>query len=319
MGFACVAAIYNRQEIYEFRLKNFMKTQSTILKKQQLIGNDIRIIGSRKSGKTTYLASLLRLPKELKTQFPGLKITPTSDDAEELIGKAKNILEKGAVFSGTDIEYGDEPYFSFEIKIPSGKNSPGITLGLNVKDYAGETFECGASPHRESEFQEYVEDWLTAKSWMIMLTDWDARNDTKLYAPALNRLLTELSEQANVNETLNQLRVAVVINKCERGELWPCRLDAEEDLFRVRLKETYKVLKDKLPPSRLRFFACSAFGVMGDSSGQHDPRPNRYIPNDGSSAEFSAYLRDVEAWKPFGLISPLYWLSTGRVFHDESL
>ena len=294
------------------------QNKRTILKKQQLIGNDIRIIGSRNSGKTTYLASLLRLPEELKKQFPGLKITPTSDDAEELIGEAKNILEKGSLLSGTDIKYGDEPYFSFQIQIPTTKNSPGITLGLNVKDYAGETFECAATPDREL-FQEYVEDWLTAKSWMIMLTDWDASNDTKLYAPALNRLLTELSEQANVNETLNQLRVAVVINKCERGELWPCRLDAEEDLFRVRLKETYNVLKDKLPPSRLRFFACSAFGVMGDSSGQHDPRPNRYIPNDGSSAEFSAYLREVDAWKPFGLISPLYWLSTGRVFHDESL
>ncbi|MBE9259399.1 hypothetical protein IQ228_19155 [Dolichospermum sp. LEGE 00246] len=282
------------------------------------MGNDIRIIGSRNSGKTTYLASLLRLPEELKKQFPGLKITPTSDDAEELIGEAKNILEKGSLLSGTDIKYGDEPYFSFQIQIPTTKNSPGITLGLNVKDYAGETFECAATPDREL-FQEYVEDWLTAKSWMIMLTDWDASNDTKLYAPALNRLLTELSEQANVNETLNQLRVAVVINKCERGELWPCRLDAEEDLFRVRLKETYRVLKDKLPPSRLRFFACSAFGVMGDRYGEHDPRPNRYIPNDGSSAEFSAYLREVDAWKPFGLISPLYWLSTGRVFHDESL
>lgn len=261
------------------------QNKRTILKKQQLIGNDIRIIGSRNSGKTTYLASLLRLPEELKKQFPGLKITPTSDDAEELIGEAKNILEKGSLLSGTDIKYGDEPYFSFQIQIPTTKNSPGITLGLNVKDYAGETFECAATPDREL-FQEYVEDWLTAKSWMIMLTDWDASNDTKLYAPALNRLLTELSEQANVNETLNQLRVAVVINKCERGELWPCRLDAEEDLFRVRLKETYRVLKDKLPPSRLRFFACSAFGVMGDRYGEHDPRPNRYIPNDGSSAEF---------------------------------
>ena len=61
--------------------KNY-QTKRTILKKQQSIGNDIRIIGSRKSGKTTYLASLLRLPKELKKQFPGLKITPTSDYAE---------------------------------------------------------------------------------------------------------------------------------------------------------------------------------------------------------------------------------------------
>ncbi|MEA5578253.1 hypothetical protein [Anabaena sp. UHCC 0451] len=292
-------------------------TQSIILKKQQATGNDIRIIGSRKSGKTTYLASLLRLPDELKRQFPGLKITPTSDDAEELIAAAQNILEKGAVFPGTDI--GDEPYFSFQIEIPSSRNSPGITLNLNVKDYAGETFECAATPHQSSDFEEYLEDWLSAQSWMIMLTDWEATNDKKIYAPALNKLLTELSEQAGVNETFKKLRVAVVISKCERGELWPCRLDAEEDLFKVRLKETYKVLKEKLPPSRLRFFACSSFGVMADSYGQHDPRPNRYIPDDGSSAEFIAHLRDVDAWKPFGLISPLYWLSTGRVFHDERL
>ncbi|MFM7370298.1 MAG: hypothetical protein ACKO2Z_21420, partial [Sphaerospermopsis kisseleviana] len=90
-------------------------TQSTVLKlKKQSIGNDIRIIGSRKSGKTTYLASLLRLPDELKKQFPGLKIIPASDDAEELIGAAKNMLEQGAVFAPNDI--GNEPYFSFEIQ-----------------------------------------------------------------------------------------------------------------------------------------------------------------------------------------------------------
>jgi hypothetical protein len=190
-------------------------TQTTILKlKKQSTGNDIRIIGSRKSGKTTYLASLLRLPDELKRQFPGLKITPTSDDAEELIGAAKNILEQGAVFPGTDI--GDEPYFSFTIEIPTFKKSPGIALNLAVKDYAGETFECAAYPTRASEFAEYLEDWLTSPSWMIMLTDWEATNDQKIYAPALYKLLTELSDQAGVNETLKKLRVAVVISKCGR-------------------------------------------------------------------------------------------------------
>ena len=109
------------------------QNKRTILKKQQLIGNDIRIIGSRKSGKTTYLASLLRLPEELKKQFPGLKITPTSDDAEELIGEAKNILEKGSLLSGTDIKYGDEPYFSFQIQIPTTKNLPGITWATCIQ------------------------------------------------------------------------------------------------------------------------------------------------------------------------------------------
>lgn len=296
-----------------------MTQSSTIIKQVQSTRNDIRIIGSRKSGKTTYLASLLRMPDELKRQFPGLTIEPTSDDAEKLIGAAKDILEQGASFTGTDIEYGDEPYFSFEISIPPSKNSPGIKLNLDVKDYSGETFECAVIPHRSSEFEEYLADWLTAKSWMIMLTDWDSNNDTRIYAPALNRLLTELSEQAQVKPALSQLKVAVVISKCERGELWPCRLDPEEDLFKARLKETYQVLKKQLPPERLRFFACSSFGIMEDSLGEHDPRPNRWIPDDGSSAEFSAFLRENKTWKPFGLIAPLYWLTTGRVFHDERL
>ncbi|MBD2136046.1 hypothetical protein H6F32_00240 [Anabaena sp. FACHB-1237] len=292
-------------------------TQSIIIKKPQVTANDIRIIGSRKSGKTTYLASLLRMPEQLKKQFKGLKITAISDDAEDLIGSAKDILEQGAIFTGTDI--GDEPYFAFQISIPATKKSPAITLNLNVKDYSGETFECAAIPQKSSEFEEYLEDWLSAQSWMIMLTDWETENDRKIYAPALKKLLKELSEQSEVNEHLKKLKVAVVMSKCERGELWPCRLDAEEDLFRVRLKETYQVLKENLPPSRLRFFACSSFGVLSNSYGEHDPRPNRWIPDDGSSAEFSAYLRDASIWQPFGLISPLYWLTTGRVFHDERL
>lgn len=65
--------------------------------------------------------------------------------------------------------------------------------------------------------KEYLEDWLNAKSWMILLTDWDYYKDKKIYAPALNKILTELSEQTIVNENLNKLKVAVVISKCERG------------------------------------------------------------------------------------------------------
>ncbi|HLP91201.1 MAG TPA: hypothetical protein VK184_21805 [Nostocaceae cyanobacterium] len=290
---------------------------TSLLSKSQITGNEIRIIGSRKSGKTTYLASLLRFPKELKNKFPELEIIPLTNHAEQLIEMAKNILEQGAIFAGTDI--GDEPFYSFQIKIPASKKSPGITLELSVKDYNGEAFEKAAQLHRLPEFQIYLDDWCTAPSWMIMLTDWEARNDQRIYAPAIKKLLQEVSERAAIQPALNNLRVAVVMTKCERGELWPCRFDPEEDLFKVRLQNTYRVLKENLPPSRLGFFACSAFGVLSDRPMDFDPRPNRYVPGDGSSAEFNTYLRDVSAWKPFGLISPLYWLSTGRLYHDECL
>ena len=151
-----------------------------------------------------------------------------------------------------------------------------------------------------------------------MLTDWRSEQDARLYEPALDRLLRELSERAAVNSKIN-IRIALVMAKCERGELWPGRLDPAEDLFKVRLPKTYRLLTEQLPFNRLHFFACSAFGVLSDRLGDRDPRPNRYVPDDGSSAEFNAYLRDPSAWQPFGLISPIYWLSTGRLLRDERL
>jgi hypothetical protein len=286
--------------------------------KPKVRGSEIQIIGSRRSGKTTYLASLLRCPKELQRQFPQLSITPITDKAEDLIETAKNIIERGAKLAGGSLD-NPPPVYSFQISIPAIKGNTSVTLELNAKDYPGELFDALAEPHRWTTVKPYLEDLWAAQGWMVMLTDWQLERDSRVYEPALKKLLEELIDQAGVKPELRNLRLAVVMTKCERGELWPCRLDPEEDLFKVRLPNTYKLLTRSLPPRRLRFFACSSFGILSDRPGERDPRPNRYIPDDGSSAEFNAYLRDPGAWKPYGLISPIYWLSTGRVFHDERL
>jgi len=297
--------------------KGMLKAIKLPLIKPKVTGNEIRILGSKNAGKTTYLAALLRVPRELQKQFPGLDITPLTDDATRLIEATQNIVEQGGKFSATDI--GNEPDFYFQIKIPATRKASAITLELVVKDYAGELFEMAAQPHKWSELAPYFDDWCTTQSWMIMLTDWQTNKDNREYKPALEKLVNELNERAKVKPELQNLRIAVVMTKCERGELWPCRLDPEDDLFRVRLPQTHRLLTSKLPPHRLRFFACSSFGVLSDLPGDRDPRPNRYVPTDGSSAESNAYLREPDAWKPYGLISPLYWLSTGRVLHDEYL
>jgi hypothetical protein len=273
---------------------------------------EIRIIGPRSSGKTTYLAALLRLPDELKKQFPGLKVIPGTDCGEDLIKLAANTIEKGADLAGTDI--GNEPEFQLSIIIPATKRNSRISLELVAKDYSGEIFKWAAQRHNSSKLEPYLNEWFKAKGLMIMMTDWESENDERLYLPAMVKILSELIDRTKVNPELRDFRIAIVMTKCERGEIWPCRIDPEEDLFRVRLPKTYALLK-KLPKTTRRFFACSTFGVMGD----RDPRPNRYIPSDGSSPELNAYLRDKDAWKPYGLISPLYWLTTGRVFHDECL
>ena len=286
---------------------------ASTVRRSKTFGNEIRIIGSRKAGKTTYLSALLRLPDELKREFPGLEIIPTSTESVNLIEAAKNIIERGDKLTGTSLD--EDPTYNFQINLPS---TAGISLELVVKDYPGELFEWMGQPQRRAVVQPYLDDWFTAQGWLIMLTDWEIEKDNRLYAPAVTRLLEEFFERSRIHKELRNLRIAVVMTKCERGELWPCRLDAEEDLFRVRLPKTYSILK-KMPSNQCKFFACSAFGVMSDRPGDRDPRPNRYIPDDGSSAEFNACLRDASAWKPYGLIAPIYWLSTGRIFHDERL
>jgi Double-GTPase 1 len=277
---------------------------------------EIRIIGPRNSGKTTYLSALLRLPDQFKKQFQGLRITAHTEEGENLISLSKNIIEMGAKLSATDI--GNEPEYHFSITVPSSKNGASIPLELLAKDFAGEIFESAASSISSIDLEPYFDDWFSSEGLMIMMTDWQAEKDERVYAPAITRILSEWSDRSKVNSALKSMRIAVVMTKCERGEIWPCRIDPEEDLFRVRLPETYTLLK-KIPTSNRHFFACSAFGVMSDVPGEKDPRPNRYIPSDGSSAEFNAYLRDKDAWKPYGLISPIYWLTTGRIFHDECL
>lgn len=114
----------------------------------------------------------------------------------------------------------------------------------------------------------------------------------------------------DTHERGNDLRLAVAMSKCERGEIWPGRLDPEADLFDVHLPKTKSVL-EKIPPKNLRFYAISTFGVLG----RNNPRPNR-IEEWGTDGRNSV-LREANRWQPYNMISPLYWLSTGRSMkHD---
>ncbi len=108
------------------------------------------------------------------------------------------------------------------------------------------------------------------------------------------------------HERSNDLRIAVAMSKCERGELWPGRLDPEIDLFDVHLPKTKATLCRKIPPKNLQFYAISTFGVLR----RNDPRPNR-VDELGREGYLSV-LREPSHWRPYGMISPLYWLSKGK-------
>ncbi len=136
--------------------------------------------------------------------------------------------------------------------------------------------------------------------WLIMLPGWEDEDDN--YSGVVE-ILTKLIDDS---DRLEDLRLAVAMSKCERGELWPGRIEPEIDLFQKRLTRTRSILRKKIPRKNLRFYALSTFGVLDP---ERDPRPNRIsIPGDKEGA----VLRYPGLWKPYNMIAPLYWLNTGK-------
>jgi hypothetical protein len=267
------------------------------------MGN-ICIIGPRASGKTTYLAALAYKNRMMK-KSKGFKIVPLNDDSRKLAEKAENIICQGESVEPTVIgeaiqTVDDLPYYSFNLEIKRFVFSQPESFHLNVRDYPGEVFEQIADQNSsDSVYEEFINECLMKDvvGCLILLTAWDKGADS-----FYSRVMSRFMELMDVHDRANDLRLAVVMSKCERGELWPGRLDPETDLFGVHLRQTKETLREKITPENLRFYALSTFGVLHRT----DPRPNR-IDEQGKSRKASV-LRDAPHWQPYNMIEPLYWL-----------
>ena len=270
------------------------------------MGN-IRVIGPRNAGKTTYLAGLAywhqnrNVNKGKKT----LEIRPINDETEELATKAENIILEAADLEPTRMftrTIDDLPSYSFQIEVKQSFKSP-QTINLAARDYPGEVFEQLETGIQDPLHKEFMEECLTkdVEGCLILLSDWGVRTD-RFY----KRVFSQFLEVLDRYDRTTDLRLAIAISKCERGEIWPGRLDPELDIFEAHLPTTTDLLKSKVAGENLQFFAMSTFGVLHRT----DPRPNRVemLGADGSRA----VLREPSKWKPYGIVDPLYWLSTGR-------
>lgn len=274
------------------------------------MGN-IRVIGPRGSGKTTYLAALAYWPDKKRTanQAKSYTIQALNDETRELADKAENIIREGGSLEPTTVQGGIDslPFYLFQIEI---KTFWGIEkVNLSVRDYPGEIFEELESGSNNPLSEEFIEECLMqdVKGCLILLTEWKKGTD-RFYS----RVLKRFTDLIDSHDRAKNLRIAVAMSKCERGELWPGRLEPEIDLFDVHLPETKAILQAKIQPENLRFYAISTFGVLQ----RNDPRPNR-VDEWGTDGRSSA-LRKASAWRPYGMISPLYWLSTGKRMRDDA-
>lgn len=271
------------------------------------MGN-IVIIGPRRSGKTTYLAALAYLPalRSRKGKHNNFKIQPLNDESRDLAENAENIIVEGATFEPTVIGgklqgVDDLPYYSFQLQVKQGLFTKTENIQLNVRDYPGEVFEKIADRNLSDDIhREFIDECLMPDiaGCLILLTHWEHGTD-KFY----NRVMSQFIKLMDEKQRTHDLKLAVVMSKCERGELWPGRIDPETDLFGIHLPRTKTILTDNINPKNLHFYALSTFGVLH----KNDPRPNR-IDQAGSNGSESV-LREPNSWQPYNLIQPLYWLS----------
>jgi len=271
--------------------------------------SNICVIGPRGSGKTSYLAALAYFPEQQinsgrKSSF---KVQPLTDDAREIAEKAESLIMEGASLEPTQIgekirTVHDLPLYSFKLEVkPLLRQAEEIVL--TVRDYPGEIFDEISLGTKNPLYQEFIDECLMKDvvGCLLLLSDWEAGADRHY-----SRVMQQFTELMDVNQRLTDLRIAVAMSKCERGELWSGRLDPETDLFGIHLPKTYKILKTRITGNNhLKFYAISTFGVLN----RHDPRPNRTDVGMGGKLSI---LRRPSRWQPYGMIPPLYWLSTGK-------
>jgi energy-coupling factor transporter ATP-binding protein EcfA2 len=271
---------------------------------------NICIIGPRGSGKTTYLAALAfhekhQLQHNKRNQYI---ITAQNPESHELVEKAKNILIKGSQFERTEIgrrlqTVADLPFFQFTIEGKENFYTKNKKIEITARDYPGEIFDrLSKSTIISAKDRSFWEDCFINKiGCLMMLSDWEGGADS-----AYERMMKRFIELMEESSGTKNYKLAIVMTKCERGELWTGRMEPELDLFQLHLADTTKFLRKKFGKERLKFFAVSTFGTLRID----DPRPNRK-DSIGKHGSISSVLRQSVSkgdWKPYNLIEPLYWL-----------
>jgi hypothetical protein len=277
-----------------------------------MANGQICIVGPHGSGKTAYLTALAfhqthQLQQNKRIRY---RIIAQSPESHKLVENARNLLKKGmqlesTVIGGATPTVDYLPFYQFtvegKVKWYSRENKK---FEITARDYPGEVFDRLADSKTINTVDlEFIDDCFINKvGCLMMLSEWERGADTA-YERMMKRFI-ELMEDSSGTENY---KLAIVMTKCERGELWSGRLEPEIDLFQLHLKNTTKFLREKFGEERLKFFALSTFGTLR----RDNPRPNRKdLIGDRSGMIGSVLIQfeEEEDWKPYNLIEPLYWL-----------
>ncbi len=278
---------------------------------------DIRIIGPRSSGKTTFMAALAYSPNA-DPNSPIQSVDPYDNAARELTDMARDILADGRELASTD--GGDNadslPIYTLLITLkPRFLNHPiaaaknkSIRIQVSCREYPGEIIkDLRNISSSNSLLDSYLDDCATASS-LLLLIDGTANKSDKDYAQALENLQKQLSDRLSLDTArLKNYRIAVVFTKCEQAQV------------RVYWKNINNFLNWKFPEVQTvvnkwrslwgcstNYFFCSAFGTKGIN-----PQPNFKLRNRDKNGVYGV-IDNPKVWRPLGLVAPLYWIQTGQ-------
>jgi Double-GTPase 2 len=283
-------------------LNNIFKKSSTTGADNQY-GAVIRVIGYRSSGKTSFMAALARWPNA-SPDSPVQSVTANNEESQELINKARNANEV------KDYDFSIKLKDKFSWRSPQlGENNRMIDLNLSCKDYAGEFFNDLLQPANNSRLDSYLDDCVRADGIALLIDGASHRMDAE-YAMGLERFFKALDQ--NETETKHR-RIAVILTKSENGEVFATRDKPATITVSRRFPNVHERLQawHNSKAGKVEFFRASAFGTLGNNF----PEPNATIIRRGAEGT-TAFIKKPKLWKPFGLISPLYWLCTGERHPD---
>lgn len=270
----------------------------------------LRAIGDRGSGKTTYMAALARWPYT-NSASPVETVTALNKDGEYLIQQAQKTLEQGLPLAPTPLkndvlemrDYG----LRIVLKKPVGQKT--VNLDISCKDYPGEFFrdllhDSTGDPLRQNVLQNYLDDCVLATG-ILLLLDGNAHQKDADYALGLDKLRVAFDRSEREQQ---KRRIALVLTKCELADLSINR-DKPKSLNQDRFPQVCQKLEvwQSSGAVSIDYFTASAFGMLGNSC----PTGNsQQIKRDREGV--ASTIQDPKRWRPFGLVSPIYWLCTGK-------
>jgi hypothetical protein len=190
----------------------------------------------------------------------------------------------------------DYPSYQFDILIKKNIFKK-INLNIIARNIPGEIFE------NSDYFGSTIE--IIGKesgSYLLILDASSYRQDVS-YAKYLESYLSKLTQVSKLLSVEQKIRIAFTLSKCDFPDVWLNR-DNVDKLVNRRFPKTRQILDKWVADGAVEamYFASSSFGCYGG---------NNFEPNAARSAMY-AVLKEPASWRPYGLVSPIYWLCMGQ-------